>query len=611
MRDTSANAISNPILASQRVGQHFADLRQAKRLQYQRLLELQEQGAQVFRCPKFHVEEEGIELSSERIGVVGLVVDGNRDEGYVTRLTAKKNATWFIPDNLPFRETHVREVVLDLLRAGDGFDQAMPELLAFSITDTLGNASRGGSMDIAALMSVIDAINDQPSILNAVAAVVAPSQRTPDAVRGIVKTESSRTKLSAFDREFGLGSLLIRHPDDYEAECFDDNFEEVWEVASFADLYERVETAGLLKKLLESNPLSSADSPTLFQYLDYLLGDESRYGQCKLFLDRLERRVVETSPLRIRLRVINARENLYRHSGKFIEAIKVCEVREKIVQSNSDLLDYDEIVGSANCLASELIDAHRFDDAVETLATWHSQIDKDPRLCRAETRTFLLNTLARAKVMIPGNDDWKLLFKQSIDLQKRVDITYVPRSTNYLIGALLRHRELDEAKNEIDGLAKVDVDPVSQRYLDFLVTDLDRQQGKTYSTAATTKLQSSLCQSSHSSGLLLQSLARQDDRSVESKCDLLQQASKVFMHNVQADDLTNIKRFLASICSLRASVATFDEDETRRWSNELDDYVNRDSFGAIRSHYQKAIDQCKQNPGDESVETLFQLVPYF
>ncbi|MEX0819504.1 MAG: hypothetical protein WD070_07915 [Pirellulaceae bacterium] len=51
--------------------------------------------------------------------------------GYITQLNVSRSDTWHVAANLPFRDVHLKEAILEMLQACVGYHHALPELLAF------------------------------------------------------------------------------------------------------------------------------------------------------------------------------------------------------------------------------------------------------------------------------------------------------------------------------------------------------------------------------------------------------------------------------------------------------------------------------------------------
>ena len=228
-----------------------------------------------------------------------------------------------------------------MLQACVGHHHALPELLAFRVSDSLGERSNGGSMDIASLLAIIDAINEKScDLFSRATAVVSPSEAGQ-----LVKSESAAAKLKAFARELGRGSLLVRHPIQPEAAVFDQDFDAVWQVSSFSELARRLEDEGLLLKFLAEQSLQSKDKLAIAQHVGYLLADESRYQTCQQFIRRLKNCINVSTPRSIQVELLRVEQDLHRHMGAFDKALEL-EAKSRDTTSGDELASYDEILAA-------------------------------------------------------------------------------------------------------------------------------------------------------------------------------------------------------------------------------------------------------------------------
>jgi len=287
---------SNPILHSQRAFQLGTNRREQEERQLACLVELQQAHVPLFNLPEFiRADASCLQLSDERVGIVGLVVDNN-GEGYVTRLRVRPSSERLISIDLPFRSAHVQSLLLRIL-GEPGVDQGLPELLAFEISDTLAARCEGDSMDVACLLAVIDSTTGQKEpLFAAAAAVVSP-------INGelLEPSKSTERKLKAFQREFKHGTLLVRHPHDREAAGYDGMFDEVWQVRSLGELSSLLRQHKLTESLLNDVPLRAEHGPAIATRIQYLMQDESRFGEAQDFIRRLRERVGSGTPMRISL----------------------------------------------------------------------------------------------------------------------------------------------------------------------------------------------------------------------------------------------------------------------------------------------------------------------
>ena len=145
-------------------------------------------------------------------GVVGLVVDRVTDDAWVVPLQVEASREWSTDSTLPFTSTGLQDLLIRLLRAaGLPSSRAVPERFAFKIRDLLGHPSAGPSMHVAGVLAVVRAANRCPPLLSRACAVL---QAEGDRLAPVA---SVRLKLTAFLRECGRGTLLIRHRDCTEA----------------------------------------------------------------------------------------------------------------------------------------------------------------------------------------------------------------------------------------------------------------------------------------------------------------------------------------------------------------------------------------------------------
>lgn len=587
---------SNPILASQREFRRDQGRRDNERRQLARLKTLQSEGVPLYCIPQMIREDAScLTLSKNRIGVVGLVVD-NYGEGYVTQLQVKPNQTWDISVDLPFRQVHIQSVLLRVL-SGQGLDDSLPELLAFRITDTLKDRCEGDSMDFACLLAIIDAsLKHESEILSAAAAVVSPADD------GLLEASKSVfAKLNAFTREFGRGSLLIRHVDDEESAGFDGKFDEVWPVSNLAELAARLDTAGLTRSLLEAIPLKAEHGFAIASQIQSLLVSESTFAEAEDFLSRLKRRTSEETPLKIRLEISLAEEDLHRHRGNFDAAIAARSRRVELEQ-NPLISCYEREAESDNRHSAALYDAHRFDAATHCLAPWLERFNSDPKICLPETRAKLLNTLARCMV-VTGDPNWESLFKQSLAIQNVADPGNVSTTTNFLAHGYLKSIRFEEARRVLN--IKINE---SEHFRIWLAAECSRQAG-TLSTESECKIATEIPESLHVHGFACQAIARQFGRPVESRLRLFENARRSFGHGLESD-VSNVKRVLHACCSFAIAVITHDSATLDQAINEFRAHCTGDGFGEIRNWYEQAIDGVERNRDWTSIEALFARVPH-
>ena len=250
--------------------------------------------------------------------------------------------------------------------------------------------------------------------------------------------------------EFKHGRLLVRLAGDSDAESFDENFDRVWEVRTLTDLADRLRESGLLAPMLASFPLAAKHATLIADRVEKLLADEARYVETEDFLRRLKIRLNDITPLRVKLDVLYAEEDRYRHRGSFGHALEVRGERTHH-EENPAITCYERRISSDNRLAASLYDAHSFASIFALLEPWAKKIEQDPQICLPETRSFLFNTLARSFVAV-GDQRWEPYLHASLRIQNETNPEDVPRTRNVLVHCLLKTGRLNDAHVEINRL---------------------------------------------------------------------------------------------------------------------------------------------------------------
>lgn len=596
---------SNPLLHSERAIRPGSSPREKERRQLECLIRLQEQGVPIFRKPDFiRVVASDLKLSKQRIGVVGLAVD-NSGLGYVTRLNVQKspNPEWEVPIDLPFRPIHIKSLLLRLV--GDQrIDGGLPELLAFKITDTYAERIEGDSMDVAALLAVVDFLNGSANkFFSAAAAVVSPIRDD--------RLESSRSitaKLQAFIREFGdQGSLLIRHSEDSEAAAFDGEFDDVWSVRTTHDLRDHLRKHELFQPLVNDVSLKAEHGNAITAWTHTLLQDEGRHEEARSFIARLNGRIGDDTPLRIKLDVSYAEEDLNRHSGDFSKAIQVHE-RRSVLEKNPAIACYERRAESDNRLAASLYDAHRFHESTGLLLPWSEELQRDEQICSPETRAILFNTLARSLVVLE-DERWEQFFRDSLALQIATGGS-VLRTTNYLIHSYFKVGSEDAIKHAEHMLLEIRaslLDSQSDPYLLWLEAEYDRRTGKTWDEARWREL--ALEESSHVYGFLHQAVARQQGQTSRARMTLLDRAKRSFGHGIE-NDATNVKCLLSNCCDLAIATTMRDEERLNEAIAEMNEFLERPELTGAKEWYDESLRDLASNHEWDAVDRLFARVPH-
>jgi tetratricopeptide (TPR) repeat protein len=550
----------------------------------------------IFRKPEFiRVNADDLTISNDRIGVVGLVVD-EANIGLVTQLRVRPSSSWEISVELPFRQAQIQSLLLRLVNEA-GIDEGLPELLAFKISDTLCEGMHGDSMDIACILAIVDAANgSKHELLSAAAAVVLPLAGV-----NLKRSESVRIKLNAFVREFGRGSLLVRMRGDAEAEKFDDYFDVVWPVSDLHDLAARLHREGLMAPLNHQVSLVSGNAPAISARTQHLLASQATFKEAADFLRRVKGRIAADTPLKIKLDLSYAEEDLHRHSGQFDEAIKVRADRAGL-ERNPLISCYERMLGSDNRHAAALYDAHRFEEAIECLQPWLAKLKYDPNICYPESRAFFYNTLGRCLVVM-GDSQWEEMIQESLLIQKAVDTSNVSRTENFLIHGFLRCSRFGDARICLDNSQTSKDD-----YRIWLRAEYARRQQITWCDADDQQL-FTIPPTEHVFGFAIQAAARQQGRDLPTRIEYLKKARDCFLYGVEADK-SNVKRILSLCCDLAISVASNDGSAFDRSLSKFKDFCQRQCHSAIWTWYEPSLRQLKSRPVWSSVEDLFCRIPH-
>lgn len=587
---------SNPILHSHRVFRTGNGRREQEQRQFDLLLELQRAGVSIYQIPDFiRIDHSALCRSTERIGVVGLVVDDD-GMGYVTRLNASKSPTWEVSVDLPFHYSHIQNLLLRTI-GDECIDDGLPELLAFKITDTLGQRCEGDSMDVAALLAVVDAAaSSKPPLLDAAVAVVSPF-----GIDGLRASKSIAQKLDAFVREFGHGSLLVRHLEDDEAAEFDSRFTSQWIVRDLRELAEKLRASGLLQPFLASFQLDASHGPAIAAWTQHLLADESRHSEGKRFIQRLNNRVTQGTPLRLRLDVACAEEDLHRHRGDFDTAIAVREKRIKL-EENPAIACYERSASSDNRHAAALYDAHRLQEGIDCLQPWVKKLECDEQICLPETRAVLKNTLARCLVAV-GDEGWQNLLTQSLEIQKAIDPVNVSRTTNVLVHCLLKANQVSEANKLIASAGE------PSNLFDFwLRAEAARRSGETWDNEQRARIDS-FDSCSHAFGFACQAIARQANHEQSTRVQYMELAKGSLSIGAE-QDATNVKRLLTAFCDLAIKMVS-GCGQVDDQLEEIQRLLSLPGLSGARMWYEGELRNVEQNHTWQSVDELFSRVPHF
>ena len=378
--------------------------------------------------------------------IVGLLYDPLHKVGLVNPLVTNVFDDLRNSSLLPFTAEGIRSL---LLRLCDSSNQALsggiPESAGFCFDESLGEHCLGNSMDVAGLLSALDALSGKACpVFSAACAVVEPGlNATLNPVSRI------KEKLDAFLREYGSGTLLVTTADCQESQPFHDKFATVWSVNTLGELADEIARIGDVRnELIRSGPLNARQTNAILGQLGYLIDHERSYHAAIHLCDRVQTNGFAADvPQFKRLKLQRQHADALRHSGRFQESLEIVAGMQAMLDGCREALSYEDEARHAVVNATALFDACDFQAAADWLQESLSVCRNAPKSFSAQQRVEVMNTLARAFVML-DQDGWEELFNDSIQLQRIFDPHNVRRTECYLVHALLRAGRLSEAAAE-------------------------------------------------------------------------------------------------------------------------------------------------------------------
>ncbi len=597
--NTDPHRLINPALADQRLRAWILEARAAG-VQFPKLL--------MTKYPRYFSLHPSIAGTMPEPRVVGLLLRSDltmqhNKFGLVTPLNTDLSFGTFVSQNLPFDEFEIRDAIYRLVNAVGPLQAAIvPELVSFSISEKLGEQAGGASMDIAGLLSVLDALSNRTSpVLARACAVVYPNGDQLDPV------ESIEAKLSGFLREYGKGSLLVRNADCQLSAEYDCDFEQVWPVRSFANLANYLHLAGLLEPLLSIRRLSVQQMESATRFIVDLRARDGTKVALR-FAERVERSLNASStsgkqPLRLQQQIQWNLEELHRHLGNYAEAVTHSLRAVDALESMEQLSSFQEILDARVRLAAAMFDAHDFYRAKELLEISVREVQLNPRIVRAESRTHLNNTLGRISV-VTGGSDWLSLFQSSLDIQEVLSPEDVSRTRCYLLHGLLRNDRLAEARAQLE--LAISNGEFGNQYLRFLAADYLRRGGLDNGPIQELADKDSALKG-HAYGFYLQCRARSCWGSAKSE-HLFEEAFRVFKE--ESDHLTpdSILALFATFMKLAFFTARRDVVGFEKALRESLRMLERIEAKSLSAWYMPFIPTSIDHA---SVERLLARVPYF
>lgn len=455
-----------------------------------------------------YLDNLGLDLGGDheprRHGVVGLVLGaetGGQPFAWADRLRAEPDLRWRGRAGLPFEPLDLLGVLLRLLgaRAGDELLRHLPEAKAFAIVDEIDEEIAGPSMTIAGALAVLDAASGhvRPELAAVASFVqleagVQPSGAT-DQHLTLKRVEGEATKLAAFQRECGRGSLCLVAPDSLlDTKELHRSFERVWIVEDLDRLGGRLEAAGLLEDFARPAPLSRQELDRVEALIGRLRKDEFLVRRALDLALRLEAAAREPglgtdiSAARGRRALAHATQPL-RFDAVLGDAVAAAEGVLERARKAPDLASHAELCAASIELGAAHYVEYDFERMAAELRPWKQRLDEDPHLVDADLRVRVLGNLGRALAVHepPAGEEpaWPALFAEALALQAITDPSKLTLTRGFLVGALLAAGQLDAAELEL-GRAEAELSRtdyagnLSLWFLRFDRADLARRRGE-------------------------------------------------------------------------------------------------------------------------------------
>lgn len=545
---------------------------------------------------------------TEPPGIVALTLHHGPGEvvGIVNPLLAEVTSQrdWEVPLWMPFQAKDLQNLLRQVL-SEHTLGGALPERFGFRFRDRVGDFAAGPSMTIAAFLSMIGAIQPQPKeIFQAACAVLQLGENHQlEAVKDV------RTKLSGFCREFDRGTLLVRPTHCPEADEFEDRFSTVWRADHLSELARRLSEEGLLAPFLEEVTLNSGEADQVIHRIHQFVGGQE-YAPALELAGRLNlARLNWAVPRETRLDITRSVGTLYRHLGRYTEALETTQKVLSQLEASQHLTSYNELAFAEVEYAASLFDAHRFEELRSRMARWLVLTRDDPLRLSGECLVWIQNTVARERILHGG--DWESLLRQSMKLQTQIQPADVERTRNYLIHGYLRNHQLTAAESECDAVSLDRVDPISQVFRQFLRADLARRRGEVWDCPAADQTQPGDFALQYPWGLYFQATGRQQQRDSADSRERLARASEFFRSETPGFQGQTLIDFFALLTDVARAARVDSEAAFRSALQELSNVLTAWPEQAVWNYYRSSMPNPSSNTPVEDADQLLNRCPYF
>ncbi len=545
-----------------------------------------------------------------RPGVVGLLVAEVHGEicGLVCPLGARRAEVWRLPVFLPFGSDDLQRGLGSVMRhSGQDLAGVVPEALAFEFTaPELGHMS-GRSMDVAALLAILDELSGRRCpLLGAACSLVWMPEGGSGRFQAV---DQVRTKLEAFERELGRGTLLIC-ASETEAKLYAAGFDEVWVVTSWAELICRLREAELLAPLLEARELSAAEYERALSRLNRQSAELHRHAEAWDLARRLESCALsEELPLELVQRARIEMLRPLRLLGKHRESAELSAAHCEYLEGLGDLVSYEQLAAAANTHAASLFFSHGFSDGIEVLRPWLDRIEQEPRLFGAELRAHLLTTAARLGSAL-GVEESRSWVESARELQQRGGAKQQRKTVTHHAEVLLRLGDDEGARKIVEELwGEVGAEPPMHNldlwFAALYKAELARRRGE---RELVPQLEDVAFledrQAGHVVAYYYQATARQAGRDSGDRVARLDRAALLCERNRVEGGLYEL---LADLLRLSAAATRGDGSEWRLRAERLQAEVSSDLL--LTRWYGALLDQLGEAPDVALAEALLDSAP--
>lgn len=533
--------------------------------------------------------------------IVGLVFDRDRSRGLVDPLITKCASTLTHSPLLPFSAQSAQSLLLRVCeKLIPQIPGAVPEALGFAFSESLHENCIGNSMDVAALLSCLDAMTDQRcELFSAACAVV--ELGSDDA---LIPVRNLEVKLDAFLREYGHGSLLVVSPEsklDSEASAA---FDTIWEVPSLDRLAAEIRQYPSVLSALQTSDALQPDQIGLVMSRLRALEEQRNSADVIRLCERIsECGFHDDVVLYERTRIRKYHADALRHEGRYRESLAVGNELRLLLKECETLFSSDELMGHDVDKAAALFDACRFREAHDLLEPWLALCDKDPQRFSSQKRIELFNTIARCMIMLQM-EGWQQLLARSITLQGQTDRSNIRRTESYLCHGLLRIDQLEAAEAVIrKHEASLTDDPFIDGFTRFYRYELERRRGALWPANARDLPR----WQGYTYAFALQAIGRQRNRPAAQCADLLSEAVQHLRPMCDGDD--NVLNVIAHALLLLQAALRQDEELWSTAGDWLQHYVH--SLGDAKTEWFGAVtDEMGSQPSLVIAEKLMCLMPY-